>query len=152
MPAEKAEERGRQELMRITYEAQVVQQQLQALQQQLAALQMSIEETDAALNTISGIKEVEGEALVPMGAGAFAKAKITDKDKVLVDIGARILVEKSAEDATKFFNERLEKMREAREGLTEAVTELQARLQGMDKRAQELVSKMRGSDVQPPEE
>lgn len=66
----------------------------------------------SALDEIGSLNEGE-ELLVPVGAGVFVRAKLAGKEKVLVTLGANIMVEKALEDTRKYLEEREQKVRDA---------------------------------------
>ena len=76
----------------------------------------------SALEEVSSLSEGE-ELLVPVGAGVFVRAKLAGKDKVLVTLGASIMVEKTLEDTRKYLEEREQKVRDA---LQKSVADYQA--------------------------
>ncbi|MEW6329813.1 MAG: prefoldin subunit alpha [Candidatus Micrarchaeota archaeon] len=147
------EGRDREALSRVVYEAQVCQQQAQALQQQLSAIRASATEIEATLETLramGGMKD--GNVLVPVGAGVQARGKISDTEKVLYELGAGVIVEKSVAEAISALTERRISLQNARSEMERGLSELGGRLQKLDAEAKRLVGKMRGSGVQPPEE
>jgi len=76
----------------------------------------------SALEEVSSLSEGE-ELLVPVGAGVFVRAKLAGKDKMLVTLGASIMVEKTLEDTRKYLEEREQKVRDA---LQKSVADYQA--------------------------
>jgi len=76
----------------------------------------------SALEEVSSLSEGE-ELLVPIGAGVFVRAKLAGKDKVLVTLGANIMVEKALEDTRKYLEEREQKVKDA---LQKSVADYQA--------------------------
>jgi len=59
-------------------------------------------------NTLNGLDEVEksDEILFPIGAEAYVHGKITEKNKMIVEIGAGIAMEKTLEEAKQILTER----------------------------------------------
>ncbi len=143
----------REALSRVVYEAQVYQQQAQALQQQLSAIQASAAEIDATLETLGAMGGLKNSnVLVPVGAGVQARGKISDNERVLYEVGAGVIVEKSVAEAIGALTERRTSLQNARSEMERGLNELGGRLQKLDAEAKRLVGKMRESDVQPPEE
>lgn len=65
------------------------------------------------LSTISSIDEIDKNQeniLFKLGSEAFAYGNVSNKNKVLVDIGAGIVMEKSIEDGKETINKRREEM------------------------------------------
>ena len=141
MPGE--EERDR--LQRLAYEAQVLQSQGRGVQEQLGALSMTLVQIQAASESLKVLKEKAGDSqcLVPIGAGAFAPASIGN-GKVLVDIGAGVIVEKTYDEALSILEARGKEMAKAQEEMQRSAKLVNTRLQALDAEARGLVEKMRG--------
>ena len=91
--------------------------------------------------TIQAIEELgkvteEVEALFMLGANAYARGKIIDTRKILVNVGANVLVEKSLEDAKRFFESRID-------ALKRLVAETQQQLASVTARLSKLEPELR---------
>jgi len=87
---------------------QLLQATFEQLEKQMAAVQKKLVElvaTKMAIHEIEGV-EKEKEILLPIGAGVYGHGKIAHSEKVLVNVGANILINKKPEDAAKFVEER----------------------------------------------
>jgi prefoldin alpha subunit len=87
-------------------------QQIQKLQEELVNMGLMKNEINKAIETLEGIKEND-EVLFPIGAGAFVKAKVLDKDKVIVGVGANIFVDKDIDEVIKEFKKSVEDIEKA---------------------------------------
>lgn len=117
-----AEAREREEL-RAEYGA--LAQLLEDVRRRVELLNTTLAELAAAksaLEEIGSLSEGE-ELLVPVGAGVFVRARLASKDKVLVTLGANVMVEKTLEDTRKYLEEREQKVRDA---LQKSVADYQA--------------------------
>jgi prefoldin alpha subunit len=64
-------------------------------------------ETRSSLDTIKGLSaSTSEEVLVPVGGGILLRASPPKTDKVLLNIGANVVVEKTKDVATKFLDAR----------------------------------------------
>lgn len=63
-------------------------------------------ELQATLQSIDELDKSEGEILFPIGGEAYKTAKITDKSKLVVDIGANVALEKTTEEGKDLLNKR----------------------------------------------
>ena len=81
-----------------------------AVQKQMAALEQSAIEISTAINAIQEISKMKEskDSLIPLGAGAFAECSISKQDKLLIDIGSGVVVEKKTEEALKILESRKE--------------------------------------------
>ncbi|GBC74855.1 Prefoldin subunit alpha [archaeon HR06] len=79
-----------------------------------------------ALNNLSSGKEVE--ALVPIGSGTFIYTNIPKVEKVVVGVGADVVIEKSREEAIVFLEKRIKELEENLVKLNSTKNELINRL------------------------
>ena len=63
-------------------------------------------EVTGAMEAIRNLKKANKDVLVPVGAGAYISCPKPDTEKVVVGIGANIMVQKKPEDAIKLMEER----------------------------------------------
>ncbi|HIH20257.1 TPA: prefoldin subunit alpha [Candidatus Micrarchaeota archaeon] len=87
-----------EELQKIAMEMNYYRSQAEELQGQMRSLNNLIAENDAAREALKAMPENE-ESLFAIGEGVFVKAKPSSK-KVFVEIGARVVVEKTFEEAS----------------------------------------------------
>lgn len=59
-------------------------------------------------STLASISEIEksGEIIFPLGSEAYTLGKITKKDRIIVEIGANVALEKNIEEGKEFLNKR----------------------------------------------
>ncbi|MGQ9718792.1 MAG: prefoldin subunit alpha [Nitrososphaerales archaeon] len=71
-------------------------------------------ESRAALDTIKGFASNEpSDLLVPIGGGLFLKASALPPDKLIINVGAGAMIEKTKEDAMAFLETRIREVEEA---------------------------------------
>ena len=118
-------------------------EQIESLANQSQIIQAMIEEYNRTKITLDKISNVEDgtEVLLSVGGGAFVNANIKDTKKVVYNIGADILVEKTIEEAVKSIDERidllynnLQKVVETTQKLEEAATQISEKVQEMMKK------------------
>jgi len=143
--AESAEEkRGREQLSRMAYEAQLLQGQGRALEQQMGALSEGIAQLGVAIESLKSMKAAgSGNALVPIGGGAMVRAKLENGGKVLLDIGAGVVAEKDIGEAVVILEKRLSETEKARGGAEREIATLSRRLQAIDHDARALMHKLK---------
>lgn len=82
------------------YELHVINQQANALQQQLKILDNNLAELNMIKESLSDLgKSKEKEVFSHLGGGVFVKAELKDKDNVLINVGAGILINKKLKEA-----------------------------------------------------
>ena len=118
-------------------------EQIESLTNQSQIIQAMIEEYNRTKITLDKISNVEDrtEVLLSVGGGTFVNANIKDTKKVVYNIGADILVEKTIEEAVKSIDERidllynnLQKVVETTQKLEEAATQISEKVQDMMKK------------------
>jgi len=141
--AESAEEkRGREQLSRMAYEAQLLQGQGRALEQQVGMLAEGAAQLSAALESLKSLKSGGGAALVPLGGGAMAKADIRGGESVLIDVGAGVVVEMGLDEAVSTVDKRLKDAERTKAGAERDMLTLTRRLQVIDSEARGLMQKL----------
>ena len=99
-------------------QAQQLMQQMQMLENDFAQLSQQessiiniIREANSALHSINETKtQDESDGLVPIGMGVYVQSKIQSKDKVVVNIGSGIAIEKDQNSAINWLESRLKEL------------------------------------------
>jgi|TARA_B100000745_G_scaffold115472_1_gene74505 prefoldin alpha subunit len=99
-------------------QAQQLMQQLQMLENNFTQLAQQentivniIREANSAIQSISETKtKTESDSLVPIGMGVYIKSKIQSKDKVIIDVGSGVAVEKDQNSAINWLESRLKEL------------------------------------------
>ncbi len=76
-------------------------QELQKLQENIEALEQHLEELKKIQTNLESISETSAntETLIPLGSGLFLKGQILDTQKVIMNVGSSICVEKTIKEA-----------------------------------------------------
>ncbi|MFH1917105.1 MAG: prefoldin subunit alpha [Nanoarchaeota archaeon] len=84
-------------------ELQILSQQIEQLQQYLQNMDSQIEAVTHVLEALTDVETLKGdeEVFMPITNGIFIKGRITHAKKLLVNVGADTVVEKSVEDTRK---------------------------------------------------
>jgi len=108
-------------------ELQMLQHQLQQVQQQIRALDSQSMEMDSVLVALDELSKSEPcESFVTLTPGLFVRAKITDTQNVLLNVGAGVVVEKSVDDAKVVISEQCDELKKLQEELTEQLQKMVA--------------------------
>ena len=105
------EQDKQREAQSLYMELQMLEAQSQEGQRQLNALKGAREEIDSATAAIEGTA-ASGKKMFPVGAGAYLPAT-TQGDKVLIELGAGVVAEKTREEAKKILANRAARIDEA---------------------------------------
>ncbi len=136
-----AKTKNEDDLNRIAYEIQAYQQQGQLMQQQLASVQDTINEIGAAQGTLKSIGDTKDEeVLLPLGAGTHIQAKITDSEKVLIDIGSDVIAEKPISEAAQILEDRRARLEQTRDKFQNNIIEISKKIQQLDAEAKKLIN------------
>ncbi len=103
------------------YQMQVLESYAASLEQKEAAIMNFLREAMASIDSIKGISQnPHADSLIPVGLGTYVKAKISDDPKVLLNIGAGIVVEKDHDSAINHLESRIKELQVA---LNDTVTQ-----------------------------
>lgn len=96
------------------YQMQVLESYAASLEQKEAAIMNFLREAMASIDSIKGISQnPQADSLIPVGLGTYVKAKISEDPKVLLNIGAGIVVEKDHDSAINHLESRIKELQVA---------------------------------------
>ncbi len=127
-----------QELQKIAYEINYYRTQAQEVQKQLVTLQAMLEEHSQTISALNSLDAMNTETLFPLGSGAFTKAKVTDVKRVLIEVGARAIVEKPVNDAVKILEDKKTNLEKALKETQAAFAQVLARIEELNQTGQAL--------------
>ena len=134
-------------------QAQALLQQMQALESYMADLMQREEAVmrllQEAVNAVESMKSLSGdieyETLVPVGLGAYVKAKISPNQKMIVNIGAGTSVEQDRDSAINYMESRIKELEVALQQLSNQRQEVSMRLEQGQHEMNRLIQSSRGS-------
>jgi prefoldin alpha subunit len=117
---------GEEEIRRLLAAYQQYQAQSEAIAQQLGLTQMTIQGLDRAISAIDALDSAadEQEMLVPIGSGSFVFAKLASKERVVLNVGAGVSIERPAAEARESLKVRKAEVAEASKKLSEMLNKL----------------------------
>ncbi|OYT58470.1 prefoldin subunit alpha [Euryarchaeota archaeon ex4484_162] len=118
-------------------------EQIESLVNQSQIIQAMIDEynrTKLTLDKISNVEE-KTEVLVSIGGGVFVNANIRDTKKVVYNIGADIMIEKTIEETVKSIDERINLLYENLQKVVETTQKLEDAAAQISEKVQEMVKK-----------
>jgi len=106
-----------EELQQKYIEIQMLEQQLKMLQQQMLKIDEQVIEIRLALENLDDLKSTPKgkEILVPLTQGIFLKSELKDNEKLIVNVGANVTVEKTIEETKDLLKKQITKISEYRE-------------------------------------
>jgi prefoldin alpha subunit len=115
-------------------------QQLESISAQTQYLQAALLDYHKAKMTIEGLKDAgETKILIPVGGGAFIDGFVKGASKVLIDIGAGVVTEKTFEEAVKKIDEKIKRLEGNYERALSMTEKLQNELADLYQKTQKLV-------------
>ncbi|HEY8110828.1 MAG TPA: prefoldin subunit alpha [Candidatus Nitrosotenuis sp.] len=105
-----SEEQGQQ----LLYQMQMLESYTISLDQKEEAIMTFLREAISSVESIRGINQKqEFESLIPVGLGTYVKASVSGTSKVLLDVGAGIMVEKEHDSAINYLESRIKELQVA---------------------------------------
>lgn len=99
-------------------------------------------ETRSSIDTLTGLSTTKTEeVLLPVGGGILLRASPPNTDKVLLNIGANVMVEKDRDYAKKFMEERAKELEESVIALASQRGQIAQRLDSDRRVLQSIVNK-----------
>jgi len=123
-------------------EMRILEGALSELSSRQNLLERILVDTNTSIETIKGIDPASSEeVLIPIGARLMLRSSPPKVDKVLVNIGANVVVEKAREDATKFMEGRAKEIEESLVALISQRNHVAQRLESDRRAAQTIINK-----------
>jgi prefoldin alpha subunit len=97
-------------LEELQYTLQAYQERYNIISDQIKGMLETIESFSAAQEALKNPNRLKGKnALLNIGGNLYVDTKINDPEKIVVGIGAGLIIEKSADGANEILNKRLER-------------------------------------------
>lgn len=110
-------------------------QQAEIFVSQLEMLENGRMEAHAAIEALEGMMESgDGVVLLQIGGGASVRAKILEPEKVMLAIGAEVVVERPNRDAVGFLKERIMEMEASQKKVAETLDRLRSQMNEINRR------------------
>ena len=103
-----------EQAQQLLYQMQMLEGYLSELSQKEATIVSVIREASSAIQSLKTIdNKTDNETLTPVGLGTFVKTKVVPNEKLILNIGAGIAIEKDKNSAINFLELRLKEMQVA---------------------------------------
>jgi prefoldin alpha subunit len=115
-----------EEIQQLLQAYQRYQSEAEAIVRQEELFKISIDGCNKALKAIESMKtaEVGQNILVSIGEGSFIHAKLASTDKVILDVGANVSIEKNVDDAKETLSKRKDQLEEGVRKLNETLGQI----------------------------
>ena len=139
------EESDEEKLNNLVVEVRVLESTYNELTSRQGILERALIENRAALDSIKGLGDNKaGEVLTQIGGGAMLRSPPPDVDKVLVSVGANVVLEKPREEALAVIEERQKEVERSIVSIVGQRDEIKQRLEA----DQELLQRLATSAAQ----
>lgn len=126
-----SEPSGEEEIRRLLAVYQQYEAQAQAIVRELGLVQMTLQGLDGAVKAVEAMETAqEGQdILMPIGSGSFAYAKLASKERVLLNVGAGITIEKNTAEAKEALTARKAEVTAGSKKLSDALSKIDQEMQ-----------------------
>jgi prefoldin alpha subunit len=105
-----------------------------------------IEEARLASSAVQNVMdESEVESLMPVGIGVYMKALVPSVKKLLVNVGAGVIVEKSREDTVNYIESRIKEFETALSQLYSQKQQIEMRMEQIQKQVSQMLQQSSGT-------
>ena len=134
-----------EELNKLSVEMRLLEQTAETLQQRIGMINAAIRDLTYANMTLESIEKEKNntELLVPIGASSYVKAKLANKEKVIVGMGAGVSVEKTLPEAKQIVKERLEELEKTMNSAQQQFAQVAQRISTGRNQLQNLLARVR---------
>ena len=118
------------------YQIQYLDQKSKEIQQNLQQIDQQLGEFTVTKNALGQIKDIkEGtEILVPVSPGIFLRATLQDNQKVVVNVGSGVTVEKPVENAKDMISEQRDELEKIQSEMVEQLKNINSKIQDFEKK------------------
>ena len=119
-----------EQAQQLLYQIQMLEKYLSDLMQREKSLITMLREASSAMESIKDLsKKSDHSALIPIGMGTFVKTQISSEEKIILNIGAGVAMEKDRDSAINFLELRLKEVEVALQDTAAKKQETAARLE-----------------------
>ena len=126
------------ELETLQYYLKEYGQQAEIYAQQMELMENGKMEAIAAIEALETLETSEdGTVLLQVGGGASLRVKVLEPEKVLLNIGAEVIVEKKNVDAREYLKDRITEMEASEKKVAVTLNQLRAQMNDIAKRIEQ---------------
>ena len=131
-----------EQTQQLLYQMQMLENMFGELTQKERSIINIIREANSAIHSIKGIStQSESDNLVPLGLGAFMKTKVNSDEKIIMNVGSGIAIEKTHDDAINYLESRLKELEIALQDTNQQRQQIAANLEQGKQQMQSLMQK-----------
>jgi prefoldin alpha subunit len=131
-----------EQTQQLLYQMQMLENLFSELTQKENSIINIIREANSAIHSIKGIStQSESDSLVPLGLGAFMKSKVNSNEKIVINVGSGVAIEKNHNDAVNYLESRLKELEIALQDTNQQRQQIAANLEQGKQQMQNLMQK-----------
>lgn len=137
--------KAEEEFRKLIVELRLLEQTAEALQSRINMVNAVITDLTYANRTLEGLEKEEKnpELFVPIGGSSYIKAKLGDRDKVIVGMGAGVSVEKTWQEAKDIIKKRLENLEKTKASLQQQFAQVAGKVDEDRNKLEALAAELR---------
>jgi len=102
---------SKEELEKAYFKLQILEQEAKNVENNIRELERKRMELEVVSSSLDEIKNQKGNrALIPVGSGIFMEGRIDNKNEVIMNIGANVMLKKKLVDAKKIIQEQIKEI------------------------------------------
>ena len=131
-----------EQTQQLLYQMQMLENLFGELTQKENSIVNIIREANSAIHSIKGIDtKSESDSLVPLGLGVFMKSKVNSNEKIIINVGSGVAIEKNHNDAINYLESRLKELEIALQDTNQQRQQVAANLEQGKQQMQNLMQK-----------
>ena len=135
-----------EQAQQLLYQMQMLEGHLSELTQREGTIMSIIREASSAIQSLKTIDtKTDNETLVPVGLGTFIKTKTVPNEKLILNIGAGIAIEKDKDSAINFLELRLKEMQVALQETSNQKQQISASLEQGKQQMEQMLAASRNN-------
>lgn len=138
---------GEKELQEKMFVYRTLESRLEALTRQRDLVSNKIVEIMSTISSIDEIGKNQENILFKLGGEAFTYGNIADKNKILVEIGAGIILEKPIEDGKEILTRREQEMENALKEVQNNISQISNAMNQLGPEINELIQKSQNKNL-----
>lgn len=137
--AGKVEKEKQKALQEKGFQLALLDQELKKVEEQYRLLDQSITNIEVTKLNLDEVKKIKNtEILASLAEGIFVKAKIDKIDKVFINVGKGIIIEKNINEAKEILNKRVEELSVLKSLLTKEAEKILGEIKSIEEEVREL--------------
>lgn len=136
---------GEKELQEKMFVYRTLESRLEALARQRDLVSSKIVEIVSTISSIDEIDKNQENILFKLGGEAYTHGNVADKNKILVEIGAGIILEKPIEDGKEILNKRRQEMENVLKEIQNNILQVSAAMNQLGPEINELIKRSQTS-------